>query len=296
MGLVYLAGAKSFRWTAFGVAFITVSAALTVFEYRPVTSVLAAAKTSARRPAFKSLVSEVSTFATSSECRGGLDAATDKPRYFAQASQVQGNLLVVGFEDQIGRSFEDHIGHMVFVHSPSYIEGYLPPSLLAQQPSDVRLIAIVQAIHPEFTGKESPLVMESVLYRWPDRTLIASAKLEIGCTTKHRGFQVFPAAAKALHNFMDTALKESANPANVSKPVERLTVGMTLDEVQAILGKGSCYADLDLTHVDLGFSIEDPELQHNTYVWIQPADNSNISVTFKRGRLVHSFSRLPPPK
>jgi len=71
-----------------------------------------------------------------------------------------------------------------------------------------------------------------------------------------------------------------------------LKVGMTLSEVEGVLGKGTMYADVDRSKVKLGFSIADEDLQRNTYVW--PRGKKVIVVTFGGGKLVRSMEVTPP--
>lgn len=80
--------------------------------------------------------------------------------------------------------------------------------------------------------------------------------------------------------------------------LEKITVGMSLAEIEAIIGKGTPYSDLDFSKVRLGFSIEDPTgvAQRNTYVWLRPHDNSAYVVTFENGKLMHSMTVYPPKK
>jgi hypothetical protein len=71
--------------------------------------------------------------------------------------------------------------------------------------------------------------------------------------------------------------------------LQRLRAGMSLPEVEAIIGKGTRYCDLDLTKVKLGFRVEDPEAQQNTYVWLRPDDDRAIVVVFEDGKLLNSM-------
>ncbi len=80
--------------------------------------------------------------------------------------------------------------------------------------------------------------------------------------------------------------KEEATDANIKK----IESGMTLSEVEAIIGKGTRYSDLDLKKVKLGFSIKDPAAQRNTYVWIRTGDNSAYVAIFEGGKLASSMT------
>jgi hypothetical protein len=71
--------------------------------------------------------------------------------------------------------------------------------------------------------------------------------------------------------------------------IEKLKAGMTLEQVEALIGPGTRYSDLDLTRVNLGFSVSDPAYQQSTYVWLRPADNSAVVVLFKDGKLRQSM-------
>ena len=86
------------------------------------------------------------------------------------------------------------------------------------------------------------------------------------------------------------ANQEGPTDANIAK----LAGGMSLAEVEAIIGKGTQYSDLDLTKVKLGFSVEDPAAQRNTYVWLRPHDNSAYVVVFEYGKLMNSMTVYPP--
>jgi hypothetical protein len=71
--------------------------------------------------------------------------------------------------------------------------------------------------------------------------------------------------------------------------VQKLKAGMTLQEVEALIGPGTRYSDLDLAKVNLGFSVSDPAYQQNTYVWLRPADNSAVVVLFEDGKMRQSM-------
>ncbi len=73
--------------------------------------------------------------------------------------------------------------------------------------------------------------------------------------------------------------------------MDKLELGMSLEEVESILGKGTAYADVNSAKAELGFSIDDPELQRNTYVWVR--DDGTVIVTFVEGKLARSLFKFP---
>jgi len=207
-GLRVVARAKEFSWTSLVVVLMAIFSGLFVFEHRPVTAAQATARVSARKPNFQSLLEDLKKLDETIDFEAALNDATEEAKYYGKIPAIDSNLLVVGFHEWVLDA--------ELVHSPSYIEGYLPPDLLAAAPSDVQVVAVVEAVHPTHTGTESPLVIDVLLYSWPDATHLASAKLPISRKAKHTGFQVFPAAAAALRTFLKVAPNESA--AFVTKP------------------------------------------------------------------------------
>ncbi len=288
-GLLVVARAKAFSWTCLVVVFLATSSALFVVEYRPLTAAQAAAKTNARKARFEPLLDELRKLDESEDFEAGLNRVQEDAQYFGRIPAIDGNLLVVGFKEWVRGA--------TLVHSPFYIEGYLPPDMLAVAPSDVRVVVVVEAVHATHTAKESPLVMEVLLYAWPDRTRLACAKLAVGRKAKHTGYQVFPAATSALRRFLRVAVDASAKEDNVTKPadeaVEKVSAGMTIAAVEALLGKGTPYAEVENAKEKYGFSPTTSEGQRNTYLWFRPNDRVYVA-EFTDGRLSFSFTKLPP--
>ena len=75
--------------------------------------------------------------------------------------------------------------------------------------------------------------------------------------------------------------------------LHKLRVGMTLQEVEAILGEGTRYCDLAMK---VTFTIDDPEAQRNTYVWPRGGGVRFFIVGFEQGRLAHSVLCYPAKK
>jgi hypothetical protein len=96
--------------------------------------------------------------------------------------------------------------------------------------------------------------------------------------------------AGTVRNDVKSAEEKGPTDANLKK----LAGGMTLAEIEAIIGKGTRYSDLDMTKVRLGFSVKDPAAQRNTYVWLRPHDNSAYVVVLEEGKLMNSMTVTSP--
>ena len=114
----------------------------------------------------------------------------------------------------------------------------------------------------------------------------------VGCGKKERVNNTTEnkSAGDAVRNDVGSVEEKGPTDANLKK----LAGGMSLAKIEAIIGKGTQYSDLDLGKVRLGFSVKDPAAQRNTYVWLRPHDNSAYVVVLEGGKLMHSMTVTPP--
>ena len=77
--------------------------------------------------------------------------------------------------------------------------------------------------------------------------------------------------------------------------LKKLASGMALGEVEAIIGKGTKYSQLDPVKANFGLVLGDPGTRENTYVWCRSDDSAFVAL-FEMGKLKNTMMVLMPKK
>lgn len=190
-------------------------------------------------------------------------------------SSMPGAVFVVGVADNVlagGKTFTSR-QIIILTSKPEYI--LAPPGMTITIPGEVEIL-----------GKT---------YGPGKFTVPQDSKMpEVGCGKKKGAINTKDkeSAGGAVSNDVVSAEEKGPTDANLKK----LAGGMSLAEIEAIIGKGTQYSDFDLTKVRLGFSVKDPAAQRNTYVWLRPHDNSAYVVVLEEGKLMKSMTVYLPEK
>jgi len=196
--LLHMAKARLFSWLTFTVAPLAILCSLFVTEYEPFYAVGSHSLAARRKPIFEPMRADIEALVRSSGDLSQLDSNAATAEYVATMEKPKGNVAIFGYEKK---------GE--FVYNPFRLDCAMPQWMLATSTSDVKNVAIVAFQIPEHyiyvRDPKDPVTAEVVVYKWPEKVLVARAKFDTGRNTQHNVFIVASSTARKLTKFLEEA-------------------------------------------------------------------------------------------
>jgi hypothetical protein len=196
--LLHMAKARLFSWLTFTVAPLAILCSLFVTEYEPLYGAGAYRLDSLRTPTFQPMHNDIAALVKSSDALSQLDSAGDTPEYFGDVESPKANIVIFGYDQK---------DNLVF--NPFHIEGAVPESILAPSVSAVRHVVLLKYYVPRtyvyIRDAKQPISAQVLVYKWPEKVLVAKVKLDTGRNTGHNVFIVASSTARRLTAFLKAA-------------------------------------------------------------------------------------------